>query len=117
MSGLSLTEQRLIVKPAVAAHRDDDAQPHVAEHPHRLGVVLAALSGTPVVCLGPLTLSHAGKGELPQGVPQGTNAGAAKVNRAGGTAGPGDGGGTRFALGDAGLAIPVAIIAQFSDHP
>lgn|GEM_PF-7099475 len=27
------------------------------------------------------------------------------------------GGGTGFALGGAGIAIPVAIVAQFSDHP
>ncbi len=110
-------EQGLIVGPAVAPHGDDDAQPDVAEHPHRFGVFLTTLPGAQVVRLGPLTLPHAGERKLPDRVPQGMTTSPAKMHRADGTAGPRDRGGTRFALGDAGIAIPVAIVAQFSDHP
>src|SRR6516164_10774962 len=45
------------------------------------------------------------------------NAGSANMYRADGPAFPGDGCGTRFALGDVRIAIPVAIIAQLPHHP
>src|SRR5215471_3064276 len=110
-------EQGLIVRPAVAAHGDDDAQPNVTEHPYRFRMLLSALPGAQVVHLGPLTVPHAGERELPHRVSQGMNAGPANMDCADGAAFPGDRCGTSFALGAARIAIPVAIVAQFSDHP
>ena len=113
----SLKEEGLIIEPMVAAHGNDEAQPDVAEHPDRLGMFLAAQPGARVVRLRPLAASDARKRELPQRLAQGMNAGPATMDRANGTAFPGDGCGTGLALGGTGIAIPVAIVAQFSDHP
>jgi hypothetical protein len=43
--------------------------------------------------------------------------GTAKVHGASGAARSRDWSGTRLALGNVRIAIPVAIVAQFSDHP
>src|SRR6516162_5091446 len=110
-------EQGLIIRPAVAAHSDDNAQPDVTEHPYRFRMLLAALPGTQVVGLGPLTMALAGECELPHRASQGMTTGPTNMYSADGRAFPGDRRGTGFALGAARIAISVAIVAQFSDHP
>src|SRR5206468_5778415 len=117
MTGPSLLEYCFIVRTAVTADGDDDPKPHVPEHPDRFRVLLPPLACTQVVGLGPRAVLQTGKGKRPQCFPQGMNAGAAKVHGAGGSAGSRDRSGARLALGDVRIAIPVAIIAQFSDHP
>jgi hypothetical protein len=101
----------------VAACRDDDLQPDIAEHPDGLGVFLPSFPSQAVVGIRPGTVSKAAKGELPHHFAQGIDAGTPKADGAGGAARLGDGGSPGLALGDGCLSIPVAVIAQFTDHP
>ncbi len=87
MSLSSPKENGFVIQTVVAAHRDDDAQPDVAEHADGLGVLLASCSGSAVVGVGPGALLHAAKGELPERFAQGMDAGTPKADGAGGTAG------------------------------
>src|SRR5579871_839936 len=99
MSRARFKEKSFVVRPVVAAHSDDKAQPHVAEHPHRFGVLLAAQPGAIVVGFGPLTVAHADKGKLPQGLAQRMNTGPTNMDCATGPAFPGDGGRYRLRTG------------------
>src|SRR5713226_4748824 len=117
MSLSSLKEDGFVIRTMVAAHRDDDPQPDIAEHTNGLGVLLSAFASAAVVGVRPGTVAKAAKGELPHHFAQGMNTGTSKADGAGGAAGRGDGGGPGLALGDGGLGISVAVIAQFTDHP
>src|SRR5579872_2108616 len=117
MSRAGVEEPSFVVDAVVTTHGDDDAQPDIAEHANRLGVLLPAGPYARVIDLRPRAAPQATEGELPQRGAQGMNAGAPNPDDAGGPAGPGHGRGAGLALGDGSLAIPVAIVAQFPDHP
>src|SRR6516164_5218383 len=80
-------------------------------------MLLPPLAGLIVVGLGPRAVPQAGERKRPQRFAQGMDAGAANVHGAGRPALSRDRSGARLALGNVRIAIPVAIIAQFSDHP
>jgi len=113
----SLLEHFLVVRPTVPTDGDDDPKPDIAEHPNRLCMLFPTLASLIVVSLGPPTASETRERKLPQRFPQGMDTGAAKVHGAGGPTLFRDRSGARLALGNVRIAISVAIIAQFSDHP
>ena len=117
MTKPSPLEDFLVVRPAVATDGNDDPEPDIAEHPNRFRMLLPTLAGLIVVPMGPSTMSEARERKLPQRFSQGMDARATKVNGAGGPTRFRDRSGARLALGDVWIAIPVAIIAQFSYHP
>src|SRR2546425_9073405 len=117
MSLSCFEEGGFVIETMVAAHRDDDPQPDIAEHADGLGMLLPAFASPAVVGIRPGTLSEARKGEVPHHFAQGMNTGTSKADSAGRAAGLGDGGGPGFALGGGRARIPVAMIAQFCDHP
>ncbi len=98
-------EDGFIIQPMVAAHGDNDAQPDIAEHADRLGMPFPAFTSSTVIGVGPGAPPEAGKGKVPHGLAQGMDAGPANTDGAGCT------------LGGGRIAIPVAMIAQFSHHP
>src|SRR6516162_7584149 len=113
----SLLEYLLVVRPTVPTDGDDDPKPDIAEHPNRFCMVFPTLASLIVVSMGPPTASETRERKLPQRFPQGMDTGAAKVHGAGGPTLFRDRSGARLALGNVRIAISVAIIAQFSDHP
>ena len=117
MAGTGLQERGFIVGSCGTTDGDNDAQPHIAQHPDRFRMFLAALARMVVVGARPRTAAYTTEGKYPERLAQGMNASATKVDRATRGTLPGHRSGARFALGDAGILIPVAIVAQFSDHP
>lgn len=110
-------EDGLIIQPMVAAHGDNDAQPDIAEHADRLGMPFPAFTSSTVIGVGPGAPPEAGKGKVPHGLAQGMDAGPANTDGAGGAARTCHGSGAGCTLGGGRIAIPVAMIAQFSHHP
>ena len=117
MARARLQEHRFIIGLRGAANRDDDAQPHIAQHPEGFCVFLPALPCVIVVRSSPRAMPHAAEGKLPERIAQGMDAGATKMDDANAGACSGHGRSARFALGDARVLIPVTIVAQFSHHP
>src|ERR1700730_5849962 len=117
MARARLQEHRFIVGPRGAAEGDDDAQPHIAQHPDGFRVLLPPLARMIVICSSPWAVAHAAEGELPKRVPQGMDAGATKVDGASVGARSGHRSGAGCALGDAGILTLVTIVAQFAHHP
>src|SRR2546428_13960949 len=69
-----LEEDCFVVRLAIAAHRDDDAQPHVGQHADGFPMPLAPGPGPRVVRSRPRTLAPTTEGGQPPGLPQGTDA-------------------------------------------
>ena len=117
MTGAGVQEHRFLVRPRGTADSDDDPQPDIAQHPDGFRMLLAALPRMIVIGARPCAMGQTAVRKLPERFPQGMDTGATKVDGANGRALSGDRRGTCLALGDAGILIPVAIVAQFSHHP
>src|SRR3989442_4165925 len=109
MSMLSVEKGGLVVRLAIAAHRDDDAQPDIGQHADGFAMALPAVSGPVVVRSRPRTMAQTTEGEQPHGLPQGTDARPSNSDEASAAARFCDRRSASLALGDRGVGITRAV--------